>query len=351
MFFGGGFSAKGAGTEGAVRLIGARIAGTFDARGARLSNPTGPAMVADGLEVSGSAFLSEGFTARGAGQRGAVRLLKAKVDGSLHLQTADIASATSTALDLDSSIITGYLFLDHGLAAKGAGPYPVINLISAELGTLSVDGSIEHDSNPRLRWLLDGCRYRGLPKPEIREFWLDLLREGTPTYAPSPYQQLASSYRSAGHDRDAREVLMAQRRDQIARGGLGSRERTWARFTGIVLGFGWAPWRALYFLAGALLASAILAVFLGAHGALTHPPKPGAPTEQCTIVERVGVGLDLGTPLLGSTTRARDRCPINPAPNSATATALIICTWALQVVAWGLAALFIAGFTSAVRRT
>jgi hypothetical protein len=79
------------------------------------------------------------------------------------------------------------------------------------------------------------------------------------------------------------------------------------------------------------IASAILALELGAHGALAHASDsahPVAAAMHCTVIERVGVGLDLGTPFL--TTHARDHCLTT---DSATGTALTISTWALQLLA------------------
>ncbi|MDQ3765348.1 MAG: hypothetical protein M3460_28935 [Actinomycetota bacterium] len=48
-------------------------------------------------------------------------------------------------------------------------------------------------------------------------------------------------------------------------------ERLWARITGITLGYGYQPWRALLFLVSVVVTSVVLAITLGAHGALVHP--------------------------------------------------------------------------------
>jgi hypothetical protein len=88
--------------------------------------------------------------------------------------------------------------------------------------------------------------YSGLPAGISPEQWLRLLWKATPSYAAQPYQQLAAAHRAAGHDGEARAVLMAQRDDQIHRAPLTRRgERSWARFTRVTLGYGYQPWRAL----------------------------------------------------------------------------------------------------------
>ena len=83
MFLRGGFTATGAGEHGAVRLLGAHIGGQLDCDGASLRNDSGPALIADGLQVGQGMFLRGGFTATGAGDDGAVRLVGAHIGGQL----------------------------------------------------------------------------------------------------------------------------------------------------------------------------------------------------------------------------------------------------------------------------
>jgi hypothetical protein len=62
---------------GAVRLRGAHIGGLLDCTGAELRSDSGPALVADGLQVGQDMNLCGGFTATGSGGDGAVRLVGA----------------------------------------------------------------------------------------------------------------------------------------------------------------------------------------------------------------------------------------------------------------------------------
>lgn len=155
--------------------------------------------------------------------------------------------------------------------------------------------------------------------------WLALLRGGTPGYAAQPYQHLAAACRAAGHDTEARQVLVAQRREQLRSGAITGRlERLWSRVTGLTLGYGYQPWRALVGLLGVIAVAVVLAVVLGGGGALAATGG-GA----CTVVEQVGVELDLGTPLVSTGMRAR--CDITDTAAFAT--------------------LFVAGVTAVVRKT
>ncbi|MGH8966437.1 MAG: hypothetical protein ACRDXB_14075, partial [Actinomycetes bacterium] len=177
---------------------------------------------------------------------------------------------------------------------------------------------------------------------------LDLLRTATPTYAAQPYQQLASVNQAAGHDRDVRQIHIAQRQAQLDRGVLTGRDRLWARITGLTLGYGYQPWRALLFLLGLVVTSVVLTVTLGAHGALIHqdPKDPVVMVIPCSVTERVNVGLEVGAPFLN--THAQNRCITT---DTATGIWLSYCTRALQLLTAAVAALFIAGFTGIVRKT
>jgi hypothetical protein len=198
---------------------------------------------------------------------------------------------------------------------------------------------------------LDRLTYTGLPQDPLGKGsagWLEVFRTATPTYAAQPYQHLASVYRAAGHDRDVRKILITQRQTQLDRRALTRLgDRLWTRLTGITLGYGYQPWRALLFLFAVVVTSVVLAITLGTHGALARPQDPKSPVAApvpCTVTEQIGVGLDVGVPFLN--THGSGHCTIT---NTATGSWYAYSTWALQLLAGALAALFIAGFTRIVR--
>ena len=98
-----------------------------------------------------------------------------------------------------------------------------------------------------------------------------------------------------------------------------------------------------------VIASCVLAVVLGAHGALAQPDKTATPGRSCTVVQQVSVGLDLNLPV--GTSVARADCDLTTDSASATAAWLSAAGWVWRLAAWVFAALFIAGFTTAVRKT
>ncbi len=278
-----------------MRLLGARIGGQLDARRATLRNDTGPALVAEGLLVDGDLVLSGYFTATGSGKKAVVRLASAQIGGRLFLNPEAARNTT----------------------------------------------------HPRARWDVDGLTYTGQPEGASVPEWLQLLREATGSYAAQPYRHLAAAAQAAGHDGHVRKILMNQRRDQLDLRAVTSKpERAWAKLTGWTLGYGYQPWRALLFLLFAVAIAVAIALLGGAHGGLQHTSSSFSPNTPCTVVERIGVGLDLGLPLIR--TGARDYCA---ATHTTLGDTVAVAGWTVQLAAWAFATLFVAGFTGAVRKT
>ena len=350
--------------EEGVLLADARIGGELECAGADLRSTSGPALNAERATVSGPVYLNREFTAVGSGAGGAVRFLAAELRNQLNCRGAVLRNATGPALVADRLQVGGDALLDDGFTAEGDGPRATIRLTGASIrGHLYYDDtSVTNHTGPTHEWHLDGLTYAGAPRsgaPEKqRDAWLDVLRNHTPEYSAQPYQHLAAAFRSQGHDGDVRAILMRQRRDQIERGALTHRtDRFWARLTGTLLGYGYQPWRALLCLVGLLAASVILTASLAGQNALTHPVQQQAPAARltvdgplppCSTIEVIGVGLDLGTPFLPDTSTASSSCQI---AGTSMGAALAVSRWVLQLGAWALAALFVAGFTGIVRKT
>ena len=345
-----GFTATGSGDAGAVRLPGAHIGGQLNCTAAELRNDSGPALNAYNLQVDQDMFL-RGFTATGSGDAGAVRLLGGHIGGQLNCTAAELRNDSGPALNADNLQVDRDMFLSSGFTATGGGQEAVVDLARARVGGAFVfaPARLEHKVDSHRRLEVDGLTYAGVPEPISPQGWRELLRHGTPHYAAQPYQQLAAAARALGDEQQARETLMAQRADQLVRTHPRWQGRLWGWITKVTLGYGYQPWRALLFLAAVVVASCVLAVVLGMHGALVQTDKTVTPGRPCTVVQQVSVGLDLNLPV--GTTVARAACDLTTDSDSATAAWLTVVSWVLQVLAWMFAALFIAGFTSAVRKT
>ncbi|MFD9965292.1 hypothetical protein [Amycolatopsis sp. NPDC058986] len=337
-----------------IQLRGVHVEGQLDARGATVGNSRGPAFEASVATIEQDLFLRDGFSASGAGEdRAAVLLVRSRIAGQVAMDGATVGNPAGPAVSAYHLKVGQRLFLDEGLSIRGGGTGKVLNLSDARAdGGLSFQPKeLTHAADPGRRLSADGLRYTGLPTGIGTDAWLELLRSGTAEYTAQPYQHLAAAHRAAGHDREARRVLMAQRRDQVRRRALTGRgERAWARFTGVTLGYGYQPWRALVGFVATVAVSVLLAVLLGGAGGLTAAPAGqyrtearAAPAAVCPPLDRVGAGLDLGTPLLST----RARCE---ATGTAVGQALTVGGWLLRLLAWTFATLFVAGFTGAVRK-
>jgi hypothetical protein len=347
-----GFTATGSSSFCAVNLTCAEIGTRLLCDGASLRNDSGPALVAyGGLQVGQGVLLRHRFTATGVGERGTIRLIGTHIGGDLDCTGANLRNDSGPALITGGLQIGQSMYLTGEFTATGGGADVAVDLTGARVeGTLVFDPArLEHTADPHRRLAVDGLTYAGVPQPIPARDWLDLLRDGTPGYAAQPYQQLAAGYRALGDERQAREILMAQRDNELARAGNRRRERLWGWITKVTLGYGYQPWRALLFLAAVVAVSCVLAVLLGSHGALAQTSKTETPGRSCTVVQQVSVGLDLNLPV--GTSVARADCDLTMASASATAAWLTAAGWVLRLLAWVFAALFIAGFTSAVRKT
>jgi hypothetical protein len=205
---------------------------------------------------------------------------------------------------------------------------------------------------------------RGLAFPAMAEVswrqWLHLLMHHTPEYVPQPYQQLAAVERAAGHDNNARQVLIAQqedlrRRTPEALGGRLVQARHW--LWGWLGRYGYRAHR----IVGTLVLVLTLAAGLGyTAGQVTTRPShhaaervqpstalANAPGTPCSTAELIGLGIDRGLPL--GTTGLRARCDLDTATRWGQAFTYAI--WALQALVWALATIAIAAYTGLVRKT
>ncbi len=353
MYLDGEFTATGSvsGEDSTVRLLGAHIGGNLECDGATLGNDSGPALAADGLQVGQDMYLGRGFTATGSGQDGAVRLLGAHIGSMLDCTGATLGNESGPALAADGLQVGQDMYLSHGFTATGGGADVAVDLTGTRVGgALLFDlGSLKHATDSDRLLAVDGLTYAGVPERASAGDWVRLLRYGTRSYAAQPYQQLAAGYDALGDDRQTRQILMAQRDDQLARTHPRWSERVWGRITKVTLGYGYQPWRALLFLAAVIALSCVLAVVLGSHGALAQTDQTATPGRPCTVIQQVSVGLDVNLPV--GTTVARADCDLTKDSTSAAAAWLTAVGWVLRLLAWVFAALFVAGFTSAVRKT
>ena len=90
-------------------------------------------------------------------------------------------------------------------------------------------------------------------------------------------------------------------------------------------------------LAAVVAVSCVLAVVLGAHGALAQTSKMATPGRSCTVAQQVSVGLDLNLPV--GTSVARADCDLTMDSASAAAAWLAEAGWVLPGTGMGVRSL------------
>ncbi|NEB77107.1 hypothetical protein G3I40_18040 [Streptomyces sp. SID14478] len=336
--------------DDAVDLKRAELGGDLNLQGVRIENRRGGALSAFDLSAV-SVRIEDHTTLKASSLRSAVRLYGARIQARLLLGEAVLENDRGPALSCFNMRARDSLRISADFRALGHATDS--QDCTVDFGNFRVDGDLAMDvrgirnpSGAKGRVSLDGMTYSGIPGGMDVHRMLALIRDGSSVYAAQPYQQLAAVYRAAGHDREVRRILMAQRRDQVHGGALaGAAQRAWVRLTGLLIGYGYQPWRAVVWLLCVMAVSVGCALALGSQGALTRTAAAGAAPARCSAVEQIGVGLDMGLPLVkaGQTTLCK-------ASATDWGQALVAVGWPLQVTAWAFATLFIVGFTGAVRR-
>jgi hypothetical protein len=115
---------------GAVNLVGAHISGSFTCTQADLRNDSGSALFADGLQVDHNMYVTGGFAATGG--TGAVRLAGAYIGGQLGCTEVELRNDSGPALMADSLQVGQSMYLAGGFT--GSGGVGAVRLTSANIG-------------------------------------------------------------------------------------------------------------------------------------------------------------------------------------------------------------------------
>ena len=248
---GGVFLRDGFESDGAIRLHGAQIGADLDCGGAKLLNSGGKTLHADRLTTTGGVFLTNGLESDGE-----IRLPGARISGNLDCNGAKMSNARTNALTAAGARIAGTLFLRGGPSVIGA-----IDLANAEIGDFNDDPACWPKAQGEV--VLDRCVYGGFTgggvDPATRIDWLDRqdpARFGK-TFWPQPWEQCAKVLREMGHPEDARAVLIAKearqraaRRARMARGPGRALRGAWDWVLGKTVRYGRQPTLAFVWLLG-----------------------------------------------------------------------------------------------------
>ncbi|MFE9751399.1 hypothetical protein ACFYOT_41375 [Saccharothrix saharensis] len=386
---------RGTSEDGAVRLLGAHIKGQLHLDRAAIANISGPALYADSLRTDEHLFFRDA-TVRGTGENGAANLLGAHIGRQLHLDRTTFVNTNGPAIRADILHTDEHLFF-RDATVRSEGEDWAVRLIGAHIGGQAIiHGTTVSNSSGNLISFTE-MRVEGtlvfqasLACPEGREVigrqncsggarkigtqafvfnhlansswrqWLHILVYHTTDYRPQPFQHLAAVERAAGHDNNARQILITQqeslrRRAPNALGGRMARGRH--RLWGWLGRYGYRAHRLVIALIVILILAGTVAYAAGQvptrpdHYAAervspttTNPPPPaGTP---CSTAELIGLGIDRGLPL--GATGLRARCDLDTATRRGQAFTFVL--WGLQALLWALVTLAVAAYTGLVRK-
>jgi hypothetical protein len=294
--------------EGEVRLQGANIGGTFRCeRGQFINkNEKEAALNADRLKVEGDVFLRTGFRAEGE-----VCLRGAKIDGAFQCDKGQFIKPDGVALRADRLKVEGGVFLRNNLKVEGKvslvgatiGGYLVwrgvdspkkalLDLRSARIGTLWDERkSWPGKGKLSLHGLVyDDIHDEALEDARTRLDWLrrqynDKAEKDKDQFRPQPYEQLAEVLRKAGREVEAKDILIAKNRDKAHLTRLTLPEKIWYRQLGRIIGYGYRPLRALWWMLFFIFLGCILFGF-GYWSGLITPQTDSAYLDEQEIENR-----------------------------------------------------------------
>jgi hypothetical protein len=246
-------------------------------------------------------FCDMGFRADGL-----ILLQNANIRDDLSFKAAQLTSPDGPVLDADGLTVGGTMYCDEEFRADGE-----IILRNARLGVLA-DAKGSWPPRQELGGLTYGDLRPYLPARE-RLDWLGRSAE----YQGQPFEELVTYYRRLGHDEQARRVQLARQR---ARNRMRPRRRRWwGWLQDVLVGYGYAPGRALALLAAALAAGS-------AYFSAYHPPPVNPAAHPSFNAAIYTLNLLVPAPGLG---QASDWNP--QGTGLAMATAVCILGWLLAI--------------------
>ena len=175
-------------------------------------------------------------------------------------------------------------------------------------------------------------------------------------FTTQPYEQLATVYRRAGQDTEARKVAIARRRDLRRYGDLTNYRKVGNWLLDNTIRYGYRTWSAVAALA-VLYAAALVIFFIAQHrtqlmiptmrtAGLTPTPTAGHCTSNYPCFYPAAYAIDTVIPIIN----VRQATYWTPNGHAPWGNALGIFSWVSTVLGWALATLTVTGYTGLVRR-
>ena len=230
-----------------VSFYRAEIGGDFDASGGVFvgANPVS----AIDTTIRGDALFQQGFQTSGI-----VDFRLARIGRSLSFNHAEFTGKSENGLNAERASITGDLYW----VAISLTPHSILDLGGAKVSALWDDAaSWPAAGNLMLAGFEYGGFSGGLEDSQARLLWLE--RQPLAMQAqPQPYRQLAEVMRTAGRPLGAVRVEMARENAITRFGQMSFLQRLWRLALDAIIGYGYRPLRALWWIIGFVVLGAVL---------------------------------------------------------------------------------------------
>ncbi|MCA9103501.1 MAG: hypothetical protein KDA63_20245 [Planctomycetales bacterium] len=261
---------------GKVRMVGMKVNGQLNCRGANIYNPDDDALLLDNVDVGETLFLDGEMDAAGT-----VRFCGSSIRGGVSIEIASKVELNARNAHIEDTVIlvvrnpicadwrhANVLGLFDVLFHTDASY--VLDMRHAAVTTLQFGDLVTnvraHNGAGHRCIRLSGLQYDTLVLTNTQsdssgrkyESWLRLQYSDallSNDFDPQPYDQLASALNREGREREATSVLVAKNNDRLKYADMTLTSRCCDIFTGWLIGYGHRPKQAGY--------SAILIVVFG----------------------------------------------------------------------------------------
>jgi hypothetical protein len=174
-------------------------------------------------------------------------------------------------------------------------------------------------------------------------------------FAAQPYEQLASVYRHAGQDTEARRVAIARRCDLRRYGNLSPPRRIGNWLLDKSIKYGYQTWRAVAGLISLYVIVLALSIFAQQHGLIVpvgnvtnlHPtPVATRCVGNYPCFYPAGYAIDTIIPIIN----VHQAAYWGPSGHTPWAWTWVLTTWIATALGWALVTLLVAGYTGLARR-
>lgn len=329
--------------HGQIYAVGAGISSSVEITGAVLICPDDktPVLTCDGMHVGINLLVRE------CRAQGAMRFPNVEVGGNAQFQAISLIGPDRQVVSL------------HGIQVKNALHW---SKIAAEVRyTLNlIDAAVSTFVDDKMSWppigelLIDGFRYqriqsldeRSRPSASRVAERIEWIRR-QPSYVAQPFQQYRNTLLATGYEEDAKRVAIAMRDDLRKSGDLSKGSALGQRVLGALVGYGYAPWRAVGLGALFLLAFTVGWCWADHQNLVVSTLSTDSGSQQQDDFSPLWFSIDTFLPII----ELDEQSNWEPLRGSGWMSFAVLWLYRIEIVAgWAFSTVFVLAFTGIIRR-